>query len=657
MTLVYTSSMQEFFDDVDRGIIEDLVLQGMRDARVIGGGPSEIDSWADSLPEVARTLQYDRNLLIEDAGVAIELTIGLQGQRIDFVVSGSNSGGRRQMIITELKGWRDATTTQLDGKVNTWLGHSYRDLDHPSRQALTYSRILKDNNVEVYEKGVEVHPVAFLHRFTNHEMIRDSRYEYYFAEAPVFIKDERHLFREFIWSKVEVGDPGQKIIRDVDSSERRPSKQLADALTSMLTGNKFFTLITEQKLAYEVILYAVERGISRQKEIDRMPAPTVHKTSEVPSVTVLSQSIKEEDSVRNKQVIIIEGGAGTGKSVVAVRLLVEMIKQRKNSKYISKNAAPREVYQRRLGGNEFRRIRYLFGGTGSYSNSKPDEFDCLIVDEAHRMTRLSGFYGNEGENQVMEVVKAAKTCVFFIDEDQRVHIKDFGTINEIKKQAAEFGADVQKFDLVTQFRCNGSHGYLSWVKHTIGIRETEYHSLEGIDFDFRIIESAKELQELIIEKNQETGTTARLVAGYCWSWRSKRDTSQYDFDFDDGFRAQWNLKVQGQAWLAYSESINQVGCIHTCQGLEVDYIGVIIGNDLLMVDGNLETNVDARASDDYSVRGGKAAIERGEITEADLDKIIRNTYGVLMSRAFKGCYVYCVNPEVAEYLKGRIGSP
>lgn len=191
--------------------------------------------------------------------------------------------------------------------------------------------------------------------------------------------------------------------------------------------------------------------------------------------TVLAFAEQSESDV--KKVLIVEGGPGTGKSVVAINLLVELTRKKKLVQYVTKNAAPREVYRSKLTGS-FKKshIDNLFKGSGSYHGAEPDCIDVLVVDEAHRLNEKSGMFQNLGENQVKEIIAAAKHSVFFIDEDQRVTWKDIGEKQEIRKWAKHSGATVLELELASQFRCNGSDGYLAWVDNCLQIRKTANES-------------------------------------------------------------------------------------------------------------------------------------------------------------------------------------
>ena len=208
--------------------------------------------------------------------------------------------------------------------------------------------------------------------------------------------------------------------------------------------------------------------------------------------------------------------------------------------------------------------------------------------------------------------------------------------------------------LHTQFRCNGSNGYLAWLDNTLQIRPTANPSLEGINYDFKIFDNPQELWQAVVSKNKRN--KSRLVAGYCWDWISKKNKSAYDIQFPEfDFAMKWNLNEDGSKYLIAKDSVNQVGCIHTCQGLDLEYVGVIIGPDLIVRSGVVQTVPSARAKTDQSLKGYKKTLRDGVAgTENKADAIIRNTYRTLMSRGLKGCYIYCTDKETSEFFKTQL---
>ena len=279
----------------------------------------------------------------------------------------------------------------------------------------------------------------------------------------------------------------------------------------------------------------------------------------------------------------------------------------------------------------------------------------MIVDEAHRLNAKSGMFSNLGENQIKEIINSAKCSIFFIDESQKVTWSDIGTIEEINKWAKAENAQIHAGALESQFRCSGSDGYIAWLDNTLGIRVTANETLSTAEFDFRVFDSPQELRTFITAKNA-AHNKARMVAGYCWKWKSKPDPKAFDIEFPEyGFQMRWNLMDDGSLWIQSPNSVNEIGCIHTCQGLEVDYIGVVIGEDFIVRNGEVITQPLKRASADKSMQGFKKLFKTdSQAASAKADLIIKNTYRTLMSRGMKGCYLYCTDPETADYFRQRI---
>lgn len=374
--------------------------------------------------------------------------------------------------------------------------------------------------------------------------------------------------------------------------------------------------------------------------------------------TALSMAARARSD--KKRVLVVEGGPGTGKSVVAVNLLAELTQRGQVTRYVSKNAAPRAVYKAKLTGTlKKRMIDNLFGGSGDYCDIAENTFDTLIVDEAHRLNMKSGLYQNKGENQVLELIRAAKCTIFFVDNDQQIHIKDIGEANLIARWAEQEGAKVQRMKLKSQFRCNGSDGYLAWLENTLQIKETANIRLSPQEFDFRIVDNPAELRALIRAKNAAqipANNKSRLVAGYCWDWISKKDPEAYDITFPQyDFRMRWNLTKDGSTWIIAPDSINEIGCIHTCQGLELDYVGVIVGPDLRFENGRVVTDVAQRSSMDRSISGIKTMMkEDPQEARQVADRIIKNTYRTLLTRGMKGCYVYFCDTALRDHFASRL---
>ena len=619
--IVYQSTKAEFLDNTFKNDIEKVILRAYQTKVGRRVSPAEIRSWQGSLLAIAKVFNDDS--IPSDCGIAIEYVIPQTSKRIDVLVSGKDADDRGHLLVVELKQWESAELTDRDGIVRTRLGGGLVDTSHPSYQAWSYAELLRNFNETVDAEQVPLHPCAYLHNFLDGEPLNDAFYAEYTSNAPIFLAgdEERARLRAFIARHFRRGDKGHLIVR-IENGRIRPSKRLVDSLTGMLAGKREFVLIDDQKVIYETAL-ALASGAQAD----------------------------------TKQVVIVDGGPGTGKSVVAINLLVALIQKGRLAKYVTKNAAPRAVFESVLSGTHRKStISSLFTGSGDFISTQPNGFDTLVVDEAHRLNEKSGLYSNLGKNQIQEIIQAAKCAIFFIDEDQRVTWKDIGRKSEIERWALQAGADVTHLRLESQFRCNGSDGYLSWLDNVLGIRPTANDVLDPADFDFRVFDSPAEMQRTIEKLNASTNR-ARMVAGYCWDWKSKKDPSAADVVIPEhGFSMQWNLTKDGSLWITAPSSVKEIGCIHTCQGLELDYVGVVVGPDLVVRDDVVETRPENRSRQDQSIKGYKKALREDPVPAREkADAIIKNTYRTLMTRGMKGCYVYFTDPETASYFKSRIG--
>lgn len=618
--IVYQSTRQQFLEDNDRHAIEELIAEQYLRKTGRYAPDGEYRAWQQSLMQMAEVLADDT--MPPSMGVGVELGIPQTAKRIDFVLSGVTEHGEARVVIIELKQWSHSRISERDGLIYANRGgRAEVEGAHPCYQAWSYAALLEGFNEAVHGEGIRLSPCAYLHNYHRDGVIDAPRYAPYLDKAPLFLRghSERAKLRDFIKRHVPRGDDAAALYR-IEQGRIRPSKMLADSLAGMLKGNTEFVLVDDQKVVYETCLSKAHAA-----------APG------------------------RKQVVIVRGGPGTGKSVVAINLIVALTKQGLLTKYVSKNAAPRAVYAQKLRGHRRNaEISGMFGGSGNFYDVEPDTFDALVVDEAHRLNEKSGLYGNLGENQIKELISAAKCTILFTDDNQVVTLSDIGRAAELEMWARRLGAEVTLLELASQFRCSGSDGYLAWLDNVLGIRDTANTALNGQDFDFRVVDSPNELDRLIRERNG--GNKARIVAGYCWDWRSKRQPDAIDIEFPAfGFQRQWNLGNDGSLWITAPNSIEQVGCIHTCQGLELDYVGVIVGPDLTVEEGILKTSAEGRSPMDRSIRGWKTLLRRNpEDTKERLDRIIRNTYRTLMTRGMKGCFVYCTDPTVAAYFKLRM---
>lgn len=622
--LIYARTKAQFIADVSSGEIVSILKGAFRRKGLSHNNDREAAAWENSLPAMARVLSAKE--FPDQLQVAVEYQIPQTSKRIDLVIAGEDDGGRSHLLLVELKQWSEAGRTSRPGIVTAYTGGQVRAVAHPSYQAYSYAKTLENFNQTIQDRQIELHPCAYLHNYrpSRRDEILSPQYQEVTEAAPVFIQSEEAKFRRYIRRWLQ-RPPREDLLGLVDRGELRPSKALQDVLGGMLRGREEFIMLDEQKVAYETVLDTIESALRDDQ----------------------------------KRTVIIEGGPGTGKSVVAVRLLVELISRRKrNAQYVTKNAAPRNVYFKELRQEQYtlEYVKTLFKGSGSYVDCRENSFDCLIADEAHRLNEKSGIYHSRGENQIKEIIRAAKVSVFFLDENQLVTTGDIGTVDEIKKWAGRCGSHLCRMEggedtlkLVSQFRCNGSEGYLSFLNDLLELSSTaNYDGFDG-DYELRVFDDPCRMREALRQKNL-LRNKARMVAGYCYPWPSKNsnDLSVYDIELEGGFRARWNFNTT-DTWAIDPDSFDQVGCIHTAQGLEFDYVGVIIGPDLRYENGHVITDPSKRAKSDKSLRGLK------KHPDPELaDRIVRNTYKVLLTRGQKGCYIYCQDPALRNYLRERL---
>ena len=619
--IIYRANKSDFTIAVEMQEMPDILNRAIFEKMHRHTGQSEMDSWKNSMNYMYMVLN-DASIP-SDAGIAIEYNIPQTSKRVDFIISGMDRNKKGNVVVVELKQWTQLNEVEgKDALVETYTGHALRQVVHPSYQAWSYAAMIKDYSVYVQNEDVELKPCAYLHNYepSDNDPLYAPRYQIYLDDAPAFTRKDIHKLREFIRKSIVYGDNGE-IIYHIDNGKIRPSKSLQDAIASMVKGNDEYIMIDDQKVVYERIL-----------EVSR-------------------QCVKDN----KKRVVIVKGGPGTGKTVVAVNLLSKLTNEGMFVQYTSKNSAPRNVYLQKLKGiMKKSSVDNMFKGSGSYVDAPKNAVDVILVDEAHRLNDKSGLFHNLGENQIKEIIHAAKCAVFFIDEEQRVTLNDIGSIAEIKRWAFQQRAEVIEDELVSQFRCNGSDGYLAWIDNVLEIRETANFDLDGIDYDIQILDSPEELRDRIFEKNKGRNKS-RLLAGYCWNWISsgKNDPDVYDIEIGD-FKMSWNL-ANTNTWAVDEESVNEIGCIHTSQGLEFDYVGVIIGDDMIYRNGHIVTDYTKRASTDQSLKGiKKMAKADPKEAEETADTIIKNTYRTLMTRGMKGCYVYCTDKQLSEYLKNQV---
>lgn len=616
--IIYENDLKEFIVDVSDNLIVDKILDkfyenGFNKDNCI----SEINSWNNSLQFMKNILEYE--LFSRDVYVAIEYAIPRSSKRIDFMLFGLDETKKRNYVILELKQWRGADDSGKNDVVLTFVGNRKREVLHPSYQSKEYLYLLENFNKYISEKNVLGQALAYLHNASkkeNSNLLNECLYKS-ISDCPVFFKDDVKELREKLVRLVGNGK-GREILYNIENSEVCPSKNLIDSVSNLFKNRDEFLLIDSQKTVYENI-------ISKINDIDN--------------------------------VFIVNGNPGTGKSIVALNLFKTLIENKKIVNYVTPNASFRECLIHNLKNNKSKNDNYkeLFKWSGSYLKSVRNDYDWLIVDEAHRLS-LTDAPLYFGKNQIEDLLKASKNVVFFVDEKQVVRPSDIGTNENIEEIAKLFNKKIYSgndYFLETQFRCSGADGYINALDTVLQIKETANRILnDNNKYEFKIFDSPNELLEKINEKISEGFTKSKILAGYAWKWNSKnfnRDEmlikNAYDIEIEGhDFKGFWNYK-NDKKWAISEETNGEIGCVYTSQGLEFEYCGVIIGNDLQI---NSENNsLFGSYKNFYDVKAKKGLKNNPK----KLTSLIKNIYKILLTRGQMGTYVYICDDNLRNYFK------
>ena len=620
---LYSGTSEQFMTDARmHRIAEKLRVEYVAQIGHKPGGP-EFASWQNSLTALALVIDQAE---LTDHGVILEYQLGNTSRRLDAMLTGHARTSAENAVIVELKQWGETAASNAEGCVETVVGQRLRPVPHPSVQVGQYEQWLLDNHTVFYEDAVTLAGVSFLHNllFDPDEELFARKHAGYLATNPLFTGDQSGDLAEFLNKRLSEGD-GVPIMEKVLDSRYKPSKKLLDHTAAMVAGQKEFILLDEQFVVFESVLAAAREGLKHD----------------------------------NKQVIVVKGGPGTGKSVIALHLVGRLAKEGFNAQHATGSKAFTENMRRIVGA----RARAQFAYFNQFGQFPRNEIDVLILDEAHRLRKTSAnrFQPKAQRTdlaQVDELVRSAKTSVFFIDDLQAVRPDEVGSTDLIREAAHRNDAEIQEFELETQFRCAGSKGFVSWVDNTLGLDETANPFWDGSEgFDFRIVDSVEQLDAMIRSKADD-GHTARLVAGFCWPWSNPLEDGSLVPDVKVGaWQMPWNAKPdagrladgipQSGFWASNPGGINQVGCIYTAQGFEFDYVGVIFGTDLRWDPASESWAADAGSSHDSMVKRAKGD---------EFAELVKRTYRVLLTRGMKGCYVYFEDRATGDYVGTRGGA-
>lgn len=601
-------------------LAEQLALRAGRVA-----APGERRSWSRSIPALRADLM-DAGL--GDVEVLLEYQLPLTSKRADAVLVGLHpQTGRASYVVVELKQWGSAERFEDSNTLVRVEQYGDRAVTHPVEQVRGYCDYLADFTTVLAEHPHELAGAAYLHNATDlgvadlHTMVHPAPG----TPSRMFTGQRRSEFVEFLRSRLEPGVSGAPYADTLLGSRIAPSKHLLSVAAEEVQRREQFVLLDEQRDAYEHVLHAVQRA----------------------------------RRANTKTAVVISGGAGSGKSVIALSLIGELSRQGRTVIHATGSRSFTQTL-RRVAAARAPRVRSMFKFFNDFIAAEPNELDCLILDEAHRIrsTSVSRWTPKElrtGRPQVEELLAAARVPVFLLDENQVVRPGEIGTVGEIEACAVADGMKVEHIDLRAQFRCGGSQAYVAWVHRLLGLQPGGPLPWRGDPgFEVRVVDSPEELTHRLATHDGD-GYTARMAAGYCWPWSDPRPDGSLVPDIQiDGWARPWNLRgdraVGGAPpaalWATDPAGFDQVGCIYTAQGFEYDHAGVIIGPDLVW-----------RGDGWRSIRQGSQdpALRSRKVGDQEFDRLVRNVYKVLLTRGMRSVSIYSTDPPTRMFLRSLVG--
>jgi DUF2075 family protein len=559
--------------------------------------------------------------------VILEYEIPYNQSRLDCLLFGKDKNKIAQIVLIELKQWDSAVALEDEGnfRVETFVGGKYQVVTHPSQQVKGYQQYLYDFIQEFDNPPpLKLFSCAYCHNYSRKDNagLLNTIYQPLIESNPLYCKEDVGEIARELKQRLYNGK-GSEIFNRFIKSRIRPSKKLLENINDVVKKNVRYSLINEQLVARNMIWSKI-RKIEKNKII--------------------------------KAVIIVKGGPGTGKSVIALNILADLALRNKYVMYACKSRAFRDGLKSFVGP----KARNLF--TNLYSlvpaRVKENEIDALLVDEAHRIEKTSNYRFMTREYhtdmpQIDQLIQCSKLVVFFIDNHQIVRSSEIGSTELIEESAQKFNAYLDEVELFSQFRCMGSNDYLEWIESILGYYKLQKKFKVNGEFDFRIFNNPNELYDELKKREFEKPNSARLTAGYCWKWSDPLPNGTLVKDVVIGdFAMPWETKgnqsVGGYPvwyeWAFKPKGFEQVGCIYTAQGFEFDYVGVIIGEDLCYDRKTSSLKCDISKTADPTLLND----------QSNFEKYVKNIYRVLLTRGIKGCYVYFVNKELENYFRKNI---
>jgi DUF2075 family protein len=623
---LYSGVTTEFVADATRNRIAEKLKSAFFNYFRFEPSPSEVTSWQNSLRAMSNVVEVGS---FDDHGIVVELQLPLSSKRLDCMLTGRDAGDRAQAVVVELKQWTAAEPSTIDDCITVFMGGRKRDLLHPSAQVGGYQRYLLDVHTTFSEGAVGLSSCAFAHNATYEPSAAmwAQSYRGLLDQWPLFAGDQVDEFADFLNVQLSAGD-GRPILEEVLKGRYRPHKRLLEHTARVIRGEPTYVLLDEQQVAFNDILGRV----------------------------------RDRQASTEQTAFLIEGGPGTGKSVIAVNLLAELSAEG----FVTQHATGSKAFTENLRRTVGPRAKAQFNYFNSFGAAEPRVLDAIICDEAHRLRVSSNnrFMKKDDRSdlpQVEELMQAAKVSVFFIDDRQVVRPGEVGSSSLIKETAGRLKIPLVEHELETQFRCGGSDAFVGWVDNTLEVDATPYVLWDPTEeFDFQIVESPEELEAMIRNKVSE-GFSARLTAGFCWPWSDPRDDGSLVPDVEiEGWSMPWNAKPdagrlapgipKSNYWASDPGGLEQVGCVYTAQGFEYDFAGVIFGSDLVWRPRSGWSGQPEFSRDSVVKRGGKT-------DPSGFATLVKHTYRVLLTRGLQGCYVYFEDDRTRDFFLSRVEWP
>ncbi len=616
---LYTGSSEQFIQDILENKLADKLRTAYESYYYRLASPQEVVSWTNSLQFVKNIIEYAS---LKDNVLVVEYELPYSNRRIDCLLFGKGVDASPNAVIMELKQWSKVENCDLENEVLTFTGGANRLEAHPSFQAQGYYSYLKDF-VEVFGNStINLSAISYCHNYSRaSDAMFGPKFQSIVKDFPLFAKEDVPELAKYLKARLSAGD-GLEILSRFSSSPIGPTKKLLEHTSTMIKGQKVFNLLEDQLAAYYAIL-------------DRA---------------------KKASKLKHKCVIIVRGGPGTGKSVIALNVIAELLSKGQTVFHATGSAAFTSTLRKIVGTRAASMFKYFI----SFTNVEENSIDVLVCDEAHRIraksvSRFTPKAERTDKPQIDELIEAAKVSVFFIDDYQVVRPYEHGSTEMIRASAAKHFAEVFEFELKTQFRCSGSGGYLDWLDNALGIRETANIMLtKNEKMDFQIFDSPHKLYGAIRRKNDEKPNSARMVAGFCWPWSNPKSDGTLVEDVVIGdFRMTWEAKNDmkvapgippARLWAYDPQGVSQMGSIYTIQGFEFDYVGVVFGDDL-------SWNPESRTWTGKPQNSSDAAVKRDK---ENFVRYVKNAYRVLLTRGMMGCYVYFVSKDTEDYFRSLI---